>query len=217
MVWTAPKTWTSVVLPVSDLNTHVRDNFNETAPAKAVAAGDLFRATGANAIARIAVGTAGQHLRVVSGLPAWSSVRDALAVRKTANESASGGTLQNDDVLVLAVDANTNYYVELMLLANLSVNEGIKFGWSLPSGATFNMSFVSWDDAPTLRAVTRGATTSPWYSRAPGAGENALIHAVGFLAIGGTGGNAQLQWALAGDLGGSTQVNAGSVMLLVRM
>jgi len=28
MTWTAPKTWTATVLPVADMNTHVRDNLN---------------------------------------------------------------------------------------------------------------------------------------------------------------------------------------------
>ena len=39
------------VFTAAQFNTHVRDNLNETAPAKATAAGQLFVATGANAIA----------------------------------------------------------------------------------------------------------------------------------------------------------------------
>lgn len=56
MAWTTPKSWTNDTdaLNQSNLNTHIRDNLNETAPAKAVAAGDIFYATAANAIARLA-------------------------------------------------------------------------------------------------------------------------------------------------------------------
>lgn len=39
------------VFTAAQFNTHVRDNLNETAPAKATAAGQIFVATGANAIA----------------------------------------------------------------------------------------------------------------------------------------------------------------------
>jgi hypothetical protein len=51
MAWTAPQTWTAAqVVDESDLNTHLRDNLLETAPAKASTAGFIIRVTGANAI-----------------------------------------------------------------------------------------------------------------------------------------------------------------------
>lgn len=52
MAWTAPRTWvTSEVVSAAIMNTHVRDNLLETAPAKATAASQLFVATAAGAIA----------------------------------------------------------------------------------------------------------------------------------------------------------------------
>jgi hypothetical protein len=52
MAWTTPLTFASnAVLTASQLNTHLRDNLLETAPAKATTAGQIFVATGANAIA----------------------------------------------------------------------------------------------------------------------------------------------------------------------
>ena len=51
MAWTAPRTWTTnEVVSKAIMDAHVRDNLLETAPAKATAAGELFEATGANAI-----------------------------------------------------------------------------------------------------------------------------------------------------------------------
>ena len=45
-------TWVSTeVVTAAIMNTHVRDNFNETAPAKPTLSGQLFVSTGANAIA----------------------------------------------------------------------------------------------------------------------------------------------------------------------
>lgn len=85
MAWTNPKTWAAAVLSVADMNTHVRDNLNETVPAKVTTAGDIVVATGANAIKRVALGTANQALRVNSGATdvEWANVAGAL---KTAND-----------------------------------------------------------------------------------------------------------------------------------
>mgnify|MGYP001591938653 CR=1 FL=1 len=51
MVWTAPMTFTAnTVLTAAQLNVYLRDNFNETAPAKATTAGYHFVSTGTGAI-----------------------------------------------------------------------------------------------------------------------------------------------------------------------
>jgi hypothetical protein len=58
MAWTAPLTAVfNTTLTAAQWNTHIRDNSNETMPAKATAAGRWFVSTGANAIAE----------RVISG------------------------------------------------------------------------------------------------------------------------------------------------------
>lgn len=52
MAWTAPMTAVAgATFTAAAFNTHVRDNLNETAPAKATAASQLFVSTGPNAIA----------------------------------------------------------------------------------------------------------------------------------------------------------------------
>lgn len=51
MAWTTPRTWTTGELVTAALlNTHLRDNLNETAPAKVTALGQLVYGQGANAI-----------------------------------------------------------------------------------------------------------------------------------------------------------------------
>lgn len=51
MAWTAPRTWTTnEVVTKTIMDTHVRDNLLETAPAKVANAGEMIDATGANAI-----------------------------------------------------------------------------------------------------------------------------------------------------------------------
>lgn len=52
MAWTAPMTAVAnSTFTAAQFNTHVRDNLNETAPAKATAAGRYFATTGVNSIA----------------------------------------------------------------------------------------------------------------------------------------------------------------------
>jgi hypothetical protein len=52
VTWSAPMTAVAgSVFTAAQFNTYVRDLFNETAPAKATAAGQIFVATGVNAIA----------------------------------------------------------------------------------------------------------------------------------------------------------------------
>jgi hypothetical protein len=52
MAWTAPMTAVAnAVFTAAQFNAHVRDNFLETAPAKATTAGGYFVSTGTNAIA----------------------------------------------------------------------------------------------------------------------------------------------------------------------
>ena len=51
MAWTNPLTWAAQNLTAALLNTHLRDNLNETAPGIATAGSRLIVTTGANAIA----------------------------------------------------------------------------------------------------------------------------------------------------------------------
>lgn len=56
MAWTTPRTWvTSEVVTASVMNTHVRDNLNETAPANASASGGFIFATALNTVATRAI------------------------------------------------------------------------------------------------------------------------------------------------------------------
>jgi hypothetical protein len=62
MAWSAPRTFTTGEVVTASMMNAMRDNFNETAPAKVTTAGDLVYATGANALARLPAGNASQVL-----------------------------------------------------------------------------------------------------------------------------------------------------------
>ncbi len=73
MAWTAPKTFvTDAILTAAELNTHLRDNLNETCPRTAAAAGDLVYADGANSMgSRVSIGNAGALLASTGTAPVW--------------------------------------------------------------------------------------------------------------------------------------------------
>jgi len=78
MAWTTPKTWASgYVVLAADLNTHLRDNLNVTAPAVMTTAGDIIYASGANTPARLAKSTTSTQYLANTGtsnVPAWNEV-----------------------------------------------------------------------------------------------------------------------------------------------
>jgi len=97
MAWTTPKTWASgYVVLAADLNTHLRDNLNVTAPAVLTTAGDILYASGANTPARLAKSTTSTQYLANTGtsnIPAWNEVALATGVSGTL-PVANGGTGQ---------------------------------------------------------------------------------------------------------------------------
>lgn len=68
MAWTAPRTWvTGEMATAALLNTHLRDDLNESGPAKVTAAEQIVRGAGANSLSVLAAGAIGQDLGVVAG------------------------------------------------------------------------------------------------------------------------------------------------------
>tara|TARA_Y100000310_G_scaffold46368_1_gene43060 strand:+ start:1055 stop:2080 length:1026 start_codon:yes stop_codon:yes gene_type:complete len=98
MAWTTPKTWASgYVVLAADLNTHVRDNFNQTAPAILTTAEDILVANAANAPKRLAIGTNGRPVGAVSGAVAYMS---DLQMANYDLEAASELTISTGDITV---------------------------------------------------------------------------------------------------------------------
>ena len=95
MAWTSPKTWASgYVVLAADLNTHLRDNLNMTAPAVMSAQGDIVIASGANTPIRLAKSTTSTQYLANTGTsnaPAWNEVALATGVSGTL-PVGNGGT-----------------------------------------------------------------------------------------------------------------------------
>jgi hypothetical protein len=97
LAWTTPKTWASgYVVLAADLNTHLRDNLNVTAPAVMTTAGDIIYASGANTPARLAKSTTSTQYLANTGtsnVPAWNEVALSTGVSGTL-PAGNGGTGQ---------------------------------------------------------------------------------------------------------------------------
>ena len=80
MTWTAPiDRLTGDVITAAQWNTFLgtTGDMSMTAAAKVTTNGDTVYATGANTLARLGIGTAGQTLQVSGGIPAWVTVAAA--------------------------------------------------------------------------------------------------------------------------------------------
>jgi len=121
MAWSTPKTWASgYVVLASDLNTYLRDQQLETAPAKVSAQGDIVYASGANALARLAKDTNSTRSLTNTGgsnNPAWAQVALATGVSGqlpvgsggtgTNTLTANGAIIGNGSSALTAVDMST--------------------------------------------------------------------------------------------------------------
>ena len=74
MVWRAPRIWIDGPHITAAQMNQVSENLRQTAPAKAVAEGDLFYALGRNEIARLVLGPAGRFLVPGQTAPQWGLV-----------------------------------------------------------------------------------------------------------------------------------------------
>lgn len=114
MAWSAPMTAVSgTTFTAAQFNTYVRDNLNETAPAKATAANQYPVATGVNAIA----------MRSVD-----SDVADAIL--NTASTSYTGTTP------AVTITTGTKVYVHLFGYVSVDTNSETAFMTFDVSGAT---------------------------------------------------------------------------------
>ena len=82
-----------------------------------------------------------------------------LAAYKSSSQTASGSTLGNDSALVLALQASAVYRFALVFgyTGGTLGSSDLKFGWSLPSGASMGYSVYG-------NTTAGAATAAPWYT-----------------------------------------------------
>ncbi len=144
MAWTAPATFTDgAVLTAAQLNA-MRDNFNETAPAKATTAGSYFVATGLNAIAQR---TSGRSFLTGTGTTTSTSYGDL-----------SGATIGP----AVTVTSGTTALVSFAAYMSASVSDRSVIVSYAVSGATTVAALDDWalvvDGLPAGNPVRMGVT-----------------------------------------------------------
>lgn len=159
MAWTAPRTWvTSEVVSATIMNAHVRDNLLETAPAKASAKGDLFAATTANAISRVAVGSNGQVIMANSACNTGVQWTGILTLSGAANGGATVTASKGTFGLADAVYSGASNI-------NLSIRSACGFGsyLSFSEAGVSDKWLIGTNTADTALYFGVGATTASSY------------------------------------------------------
>lgn len=143
---------------------------------------------------------------------------------KTALESVTSSTaLQNDDELVLPVEASAVYEMALVLFhdSDATVAGDIKIAWTGPAGAALswgvhgaNTSVTTSTGVGSVNMQTRTIAEFASFGGGDSAGTTAL--AFGTLTTAGTAGTLQLQWAQETSNAVATNVRAGSRLTLRR-
>jgi hypothetical protein len=149
-------------------------------------------------------------------------------VIKPSDESVANGTLQDDDHLLLAVAANTDYVLEGLLI--YSANQptgGLHFTWSSPAGATMLWnpgSFNNYDAQGTpnydmqSRNIADGAVAVGLGSGGAGNAFRITARPYGILRVAGTSGTIRLRWAQAQlNAGDATVMRAGSWLRITKI
>lgn len=138
-----------------------------------------------------------------------------LIVRKTADETDSTGTRQNDDALLLALAANEIWQFRFNLLVVSAATTDFNMALAFPSGSisalvyganatTFSGNDISAGSSPTGNVVVSTAGTV----------SNHII-VEGVMSNGATPGNLNLQWS--GNAAAACTVKANSTLWAVKL
>lgn len=137
---------------------------------------------------------------------------------KTANESVTNSTMQDDNTFTFSVEANSFYFAELhCCLSCVDAGAGVDFKsqWTVPASTTG----IRWRSALVTGATSDTSDKSQIDTIAGGSAtigvlattKTFFIERISFDTAG-TAGNATLQWAQAATDADPTIVEAGSYM-----
>lgn len=141
-----------------------------------------------------------------------------IMIRKTADESILNSTaLQDDNHLILPVEANSTYLIQAFIIYDGSTTGDINIGWSGPAGATFDWTPAGLTTGATTVSASVKLAGNPIGTAdalgAVGVGTKAVLIAEGILIVAGTAGSLTFRWAQnALDAVNATTVFTGSVL-----
>jgi len=151
-----------------------------------------------------------------------NAVDTALAglwVNKSADETITNNTIQNDDQLFVSVAANSQYKVEMFLIYQATATPLIKIGWTAPAGATFNWvanglaSSVTASSSGVILRAGQVLADNPVLGTFGSIGVSNIALPSGWLTTT-TAGTLQFQWAQSVTNATGSVVKAGSKIWL---
>lgn len=212
-----PSVATGDLWSASDHNTYIRANFAAGVPDIFTTAGDMVYGTAADVAARLGIGSTDAILRVVSGLPAWSSIMVPKVTAIGTDVTYTSQTTLQDTTMLFAVGANEVWaFLCLLRLAGGSAI-GFKMGVNGPASPSA-VAIVGLAEKGGAGAVL------PAYASAYGqvdtstaAGGSTGLAMFGRIANGANAGNVVMQGAQGGSSGTPTTLYAGALCLALRL
>lgn len=156
-----------------------------------------------------------------------STIGKLLFARKTADETVSGTTLQNDDHLSIALEAGKAYEISGALYCRqISGNADLNLAWTVPGGtgggagnSTMLISFYAYERKNGGNRDVGGDTRTASGTGAPDTageidlgGNLVIVHFTGMVITGTSSGNIVLQWAPTAGGGDQVRLLANSFM-----
>ncbi|MGI5288021.1 hypothetical protein ACQEVF_32415 [Nonomuraea polychroma] len=141
--------------------------------------------------------------------------------RKTATESVTSSTsVQDDDHLLMTLNANTTYWLDGILITDGAVGGDFRLQFIVPSGTIRWLANGPVSGATgTVTDVDRnwkvGAVTTVMGTIA--SGTSSVVHVAGIIRVSSTGGTFKLQWAQGTSSATATRVFANSFLRCTRM
>lgn len=138
-----------------------------------------------------------------------------LAVRKSADETDSTGTVQNDDSLLLALATNEVWQFRFNLLVVSAATTDFAMRLTFPSGSISALLYAA--NAAALQGNDISSTTSPTATTTLQTANTVSNHVIceGVMSNGGNAGNLQLQWS--GGAAVACTVKANSTLWAVKL
>jgi hypothetical protein len=148
-------------------------------------------------------------------------IQQAFALKPADESIASSTTLQNDDDLRLAVQADVTYWVQAHLIYEASTTSDLQLGWLFPTGSTFTWVSDALGTGATgstdIVSRTRQAGSGGSAPGGVGAGTPVVAVPKGVLQVGPSAGFLRLRWAQQVSSGTATVVKAGSLLTIRRL
>ncbi|MFI9552655.1 hypothetical protein [Nonomuraea endophytica] len=148
--------------------------------------------------------------------------QQAVIIKAVDESVTSSIVLQADNELVMAVSANTDYFVECFLIYSADPAADIRTDWDAPAGATLDWvaDAITQSATATVDQVSRTAQSVSGTPSHGGITNNSTFLVAlhkGVLRVAGTAGNLTLTWAQQVSSANATFVRATSTLIVTRI